>query len=253
MPLAIVTGASAGIGRCVSKLLAEAGYDLVLVARRRSELEKLSSEIPSNVKVQIKTVDLNQPSQIEQIFSDVHDVDVVINCAGIGKYGPIENQTLEDWQATVNVNCLSLVKLSQLAALKMPRGGVIVNVSSLAGEIPIPYMAVYSASKAFVTNFSLAYNEEVKNRGIKVVAFAPGGVSTDFVERAGMGSDVNQKEAHLLVTPEYVARAIMKSIKVKSSIFYPLRTGCLIPFLLWLIPRPIKAQLAGSQYRKYLS
>jgi uncharacterized protein len=252
MPLAVVTGASAGIGRCVAKLLAQSGYDLILVARRQNELEKLVSELPNSTKIQILPFDLNDPKQTPNILANVSRLEVLINCAGVGTYGPVSDQTLGEWERTININCLSLVSLSRFAAEKMTSGGAIINVSSLAGDIPIPYMAVYSASKAFVTNFSLAFHQEVKSRGIKVVAFAPGGVSTGFVELAGMGSEVNKKEAHLLVSPDYVAKAIMKSIKTNRSLFYPLRTGLLIPFLLWLIPRPLRARLAGNQYRKYL-
>ncbi len=252
MSLAIVTGASSGIGREVSKLLAEAGYDLVIVGRRESELQKLAGELSQlKISITLRCVDLNNLDSLDQIFLNISRVDVLVNCAGLAKFGTVDLNSLADDQNTVNVNCLAVVQLCRLAQPLMQHGGTIVNVSSLASEIPLPHMAVYSGSKAFVTNFTLAFAEEVRDQNINVVCVSPGGVNTPFVVQAGMDESVNQNSSAMLVSANYVAKSIVRSIRHPKSNIVPARSGFLIPLLLWLMPRQFLAKLAGSQYKSF--
>jgi short-subunit dehydrogenase len=267
--LAVITGASSGIGRASALRLAESGYDLVLIARRQSELEILKSEIEAlkiyqdqgrPPKVEIRVLDLSKVgaaseakgSAATHALDGLRHIDVLINCAGCNNFGAITSQTEADWQAMIHLNCLAVVSLSKEGALKMSRGGVIVNVSSLAADIPLPYMAVYSASKAFVTNFSVAFREELRPRGIEVVSLNPGAVRTDFVEKAGMPTAVNREQDRLLVSADYVAKAVVRVIKCPRQVYVPVRSGYLLHVLLYILPRPIKAYLAARTYKQYL-
>lgn len=254
MSRALITGASSGIGREAAKLLAEAGYDLVIVGRRESELQKLKSEL-SHLKVNItlRCADLNDLQSVDQIYLGIENLDVLVNCAGLAKFGAISLTALQDDRQTVNVNCLALVQMCRKALPLMKAGGHIVNVSSLSDDIPLPHMAVYSASKAFVTNFTLALAEEVRGQNISVVCVSPGGVDTPFVLSAGMDESVNKNSSALLVSPNYVARAIVAALRHPKSRVVPVRSGFLLPMLIWLVPRCWLARLAGAQYKKFYS
>lgn len=252
MSLALVTGASSGIGREAAKLLAEAGYDLVIVGRRESELQKLKSELSHlKVSVLVRAADLSNLQTIESVFLGLEKIDVLLNCAGLAKFGSVSLNTAENDQQTVNVNCLAVVQMCRRALPLMKAGSTIINVSSLSDEIPIPHMAVYSASKAFVTNFTLAFAEEVRELGIHVVCVSPGGVDTPFVVSAGMDESVNKNSSALLVSPGYIARALVNTIKKPKSRLVPVRSGFLLPLLIWLVPRKWLARLAGQQYKKF--
>jgi uncharacterized protein len=252
MSLALITGATSGIGRAAAKLLAKAGYDLVVVGRRESELQSLQSELSHlKVNVSLRCADLNNLQTTDQIFLGLEKLDVLLNCAGLAKFGLVSLSSLQDDQQTVNVNCLALVQMCRRALPLMNPGATIINISSLSDEIPIPHMAVYSASKAFVTNFTLALAEEVRHQNIKVVCVSPGGVDTPFVLSAGMDESVNKNSAALLVSPEYVARAIVAAVRHPKSRIVPARSGLLLPLLIWLLPRQLLARLAGAQYKKF--
>jgi uncharacterized protein len=260
--LAVITGASSGIGRASALGLAEVGYDLVLIARRQSELEILKSEIEKKYasKVEVRVSDLSKVGSASEAkgsaathaLDGLSHIDVLINCAGCNKFGAITSQTEADWQTMIHLNCLAVVSLSKEGALKMSRGGVIVNVSSLAADIPLPFMSVYSATKAFVTNFSVAFREELRPRGIEVVSLNPGAVRTDFVEKAGMPTAVNREQDRLLVSADYVAKAVVRVVKHPRQVYVPVRSGYLLHALLYIIPRPIKAYLAARTYKQYL-
>jgi len=185
---ALVTGASAGLGVEFARQLARKGYDVVLTARRRDRLAKLAEEIVRDAKVQaiVLESDLSVPGAAATLVAALDaraiDVEVLINNAGVGHYGRALDVPLEKLTSMIQLNVTALVELSHMLGAKMAaRGsGGIVNVSSTASFQPDPYFAVYGATKAFVTSFSMALAWELAPRGVRVLAHCPGPTRTEF-------------------------------------------------------------------------
>jgi uncharacterized protein len=185
--VALVTGASAGIGEEFAKQLSERGYEVVLVARRRERLEQLASQLPGEAHV----IECDLASEAASLKSKVDElgleVDVLVNNAGFGTHGRFaEIDPVRDAEL-VRVNCEAVVTLTHAflpGMLERRRGGVI-TVASTAGMQPIPYETVYSASKAFARTFSDALSAELRGTGVRVLCVNPGPVPTEWQEKAG--------------------------------------------------------------------
>jgi short-subunit dehydrogenase len=191
-PVALVTGASSGIGRELALGLAARGYDLVLVARREAALQALSREVEDRFgrRARILTEDLAAPGAPERIgeWTRREGVapDVLVNNAGFGLAGHFVELPLDRQLAMIQVNVDSLTRLSRIFLpdmLTRGRGGIL-NVGSAAGFQPGPFMAVYYATKAFVLSFSEALAEETRGTGVTITCLAPGPVATEFYEVA---------------------------------------------------------------------
>src|SRR5438445_5872415 len=190
---ALITGASAGIGREFARQLANRSRSIVLVARRSERLADLRDELLNrnpNLDVHVRIVDLADKAQIELLIDslarDKIDVDLLINNAGLGDLGlfatsdPIRNEQM----ALVNMVALTSLTRHLLPQMIANRRGGILNVSSSAGFLPIPGDAVYAATKAYVTSFSEALRAELRRAGVSVCAVCPGPVRTEFQEVA---------------------------------------------------------------------
>ena len=183
---ALVTGASSGIGEQFARQLAERGYDLILVARRKDRLEKLADELPSTAHV----VECDLANEADKLFGKVSklgvDVDLLVNNAGFGIRGRFLEIDPEREAEMVRVNCEAVVVLTRAflpAMVERGRGGVI-TVASTAGMQPLPYEATYSASKAFAGTFMDALHVELKGTGVKAMSVNPGPVPTEWQEVA---------------------------------------------------------------------
>jgi uncharacterized protein len=186
MPTALVTGASSGIGEQFARQLAERGYDLVLVARRADRLEKLASELPTSTQAlacDLGTDAAGLPARVTELGVDV---DLLVNNAGFGTHGRfVEVEEGRDAEM-VRVNCEAVIILTRAflpAMIERGSGGVIV-VASTAGMQPLPFEAVYAASKAFALNFTDALHIELKGTGVKAMSVNPGPVPTEWQEVA---------------------------------------------------------------------
>ena len=198
-PVALVTGASSGIGEHLARQLAQRGHDLVLVARDHGRLEALAKELEGafGATAQVLRADLTDADQLAAVARRVHDsdapLDVLVNNAGFGSFGALHTLDLETEVREIQLNIVALVRLTHAAAAEMvARGhGGILNVSSLAGFQPGPMNATYSATKAFVTSFTEAVHEELKGTGVAVTVLCPGFTRTGFQETASApASDV---------------------------------------------------------------
>jgi short-subunit dehydrogenase len=189
MAIAVVTGASTGIGRDLARLCAQAGYDLALVARNRARLEQLAAEFPAR-NVRVVASDLSQPEAPEQIYAELAgaEVAVLINNAGAGLRGYFhELDTVAQMSMLqLNVNALTHLTRLFLPAMVGRRRGWIMNVASTAAFQPGPLMAVYYATKAYVLSLSEALYNELRDKGVTVTAVCPGPTATEFGDRAGM-------------------------------------------------------------------
>jgi short-subunit dehydrogenase len=191
--MALITGASSGIGAELARLCAAAGYDLVLVARRAAALESLSQELASKhgIDARVVAVDLSEEDAPDRIVRalESRDIDLLINNAGFGVHGAF---TETDWDAErrlLQVNVMALVRLTKLVlpGMKQRGKGRVLNVASTAAFVPGPFMALYYASKSLVFSFSLALASEMKDSGVTVTALCPGPTTTEFQQVAGIG------------------------------------------------------------------
>jgi short-subunit dehydrogenase len=190
---ALVTGASAGLGRELARLAAKAGHDLVLVARRRERLEELAAEITAAYGVQVSVIasDLSEqgaPAGIaERIRAGGTHIDFLVNNAGFGSCGAFSQAVLDREVEMIHLNIRALVQLTHLFLPDMlaRKSGRILNVASVAGFVPGPYMATYYASKAFVLSFTEGLAGELLGTGVTITASCPGPTETEFGAVAG--------------------------------------------------------------------
>ncbi|XXF80296.1 SDR family oxidoreductase [Myxococcaceae bacterium GXIMD 01537] len=213
--VALVTGASAGLGEQFAQLFARDGHDVILVARSAGKLEALSAKLEQahGVKAHVLPADLGQPDAPEKLFEEVRarglSVDFLVNNAGFGSTGPFLELALEREAEMVEVNCTALLKLTHLFARPMrERGqGRILNVASTAGFQPGPYMSTYYATKAFVVSFSEALAYELAGTGVTVTCYCPGATHTEFASRAGNAQSRLFKRPGVAEAPDVAAHA----------------------------------------------
>lgn len=235
----LITGASMGIGEVFARQLAELGATLVLVARSRDRLERLAAELP---RAHVVVEDLGSPEAAQRVFAAVTqrglDVDVLINNAGFGAYGRFAELPLDNHHDAIALNVGALVELTHvfLPMLERRQGGVI-QIASTAAFQPVPYMAVYGASKAFVLSFSEALWAEYRPRGVRVLALCPGATETPFFQRAGEAAAFGKK-----ATPEAVVRLGLAAFQAnRASVIHG--TG---NFLTSMISRFTSRQLTAT-------
>ncbi|MGE5356364.1 MAG: SDR family NAD(P)-dependent oxidoreductase [Deltaproteobacteria bacterium] len=192
---ALITGASSGIGMETAFLLAEKGYELVLVARRTERLEKIRTEIKEkfNSGVEIITKDLAVINSAEELHTELNlqgiKTDVLINNAGFGIKGEMLNSDSRKEEQMMILNMITLTKLTKLFAadMKSSGGGIIINIASTAAFQAVPNLGIYSATKAYVLSFSEAVAYELKKYNVKVISICPGATESEFAEVAGLG------------------------------------------------------------------
>jgi len=190
MPTALITGASSGIGEAFARTLAARGDDLVLVARSAGRLETLAAELSAKhgVRAHVLPADLSDPGAVDALVAELAarelTVEMLINNAGFGTHGEFASLDAARERDEVLVNVLAPVMLTRalLPAMIARTSGASVNVGSTASFQPVPYMAVYGATKAFVLSFSEALAEEVRAYGVRVVALCPGQTDTAFFD-----------------------------------------------------------------------
>jgi uncharacterized protein len=188
MKATLITGASGGIGEAFARALAKEKHNLVLVARSEKKLHELCDELmlKHQITAHYVALDLTAPEADTRLFAETeqHDfeIDFLINNAGFGSMGDFADLELENELEMISLNVMALVALTHryLQKMRERKSGTIINVSSSAGFQPIPFMAIYAATKAFVTSFSEALAEENRPHGITVTALCPGPTDTDF-------------------------------------------------------------------------
>ena len=196
---ALVTGASSGIGREIARQLAAGGSDLVVVARDRRRLDDVAAELSGrhrDVAVEVLSADLANGDQLAAVAARIAEgggererlVDLVVNNAGFGTYGPLADAAVDLEEREIAVNVLAVVRLTHAAVRAMvPRGrGAVLNVSSMAGLQATPGNATYGATKAFVASFGEAVAGELAGTGVTITTVLPGFTRTEFHDRAGI-------------------------------------------------------------------
>ncbi|KAL9971921.1 hypothetical protein ACROYT_G018144 [Oculina patagonica] len=220
--VAIVTGASSGIGEAVARALAENGAKVVLAARRKERLDRIRDEISElgDVAVSMET-DVVKRQQVLDLVSHTNDtlgpVDIIVNCAGLGYYTTMKNCHLEEWEKMVDVNCKGVMNCigAVLPGMLERKKGHIVNISSNAGRKAFPGLAVYSATKFFVEALTQSLRLEIVGSGVKVTSIQPGDVATAF----GIGNtDEEAREKYEVsddvkrLNPSDIANAVIYAV-----------------------------------------
>jgi hypothetical protein len=229
---ALVTGASAGIGYEFARQLAERAGALVLVARRLDRLEELRNELTKknpNLNVHCRAVDLSQPNEVQGLCAWLERegiaINFLINNAGLGDRGTFVTAEPERVQRQLAVNIVALTMLTRalLPAMIEKKHGAVLNVSSSAGFLPIRKMAVYAASKSYVTSFSDSIRGEVRKQGIIVSALCPGPVDTEFssVARRSMGKQPYPSPSIMHMPVEAVVGAGLRAIERNKPLVIP--------------------------------
>ena len=190
-PTVLITGASQGIGKATALLFARQGYDLVLAARQADRLESVAQEVQNLGRAALSVpTDVRNPDQVNALVNKALEqysaIDVLVNNAGIYISGPVEQFSLNDWHQAVDTNFWGYVHTIQaLLPHFLERGtGTIVNLSSIGGKVPVPYLVPYSASKYAVTGMTEALHSELKPKGIHVCGIYPSVIKSSLMERA---------------------------------------------------------------------
>jgi hypothetical protein len=246
---ALITGASAGIGREFARQLADRAQSIVLLARRTERLAQLRQELLNrkpNLEVHIFAVDVADEAQIQSLVEslgrDKIDVDLLINNAGLGDAGPFATSDLTRNEQMLLVNVMALTSLTRqlLPQMIAKRHGGILNVSSSAGFLPIPGDAVYAASKAYVTSFSEALRAELRGTGVSVCALCPGPVQTEFQEVARRQGVRSRLGPEFVVVPvEQVVRDALAALEADRPLVIPGFAMKFVMFVGRLMPMPI--------------
>lgn len=193
MKIAIVTGASSGMGREFVRQLADfvTVDEVWAIARRTDALEQLSAECPFPVRP--ISLDLCESASFDTfaalLAQEKPDVKLLVNAAGFGKFGRFDKVNLVDECKMIELNCTSLVKMTRLTLPYMHEGSHILQLDSLSAFQPVPYITTYGATKAFVLSYSRAMNRELKGRGVRCMAMNPGWVKTEFFNHACQTND----------------------------------------------------------------
>jgi short-subunit dehydrogenase len=254
--LALVTGASSGIGEELCHLLASKGIGLIITGRNTAKLEHLANSLKSTEPVIPITADLSDPMGVQIIIDTIHEhcPDLVINNAGYGLYGAALSHSTDEGLKLIEVNVAAVLELSLEAArtlIAQNKKGVIMNVSSVAAFLPFPNSTVYAASKSFVTHFSMAFDYELQDQGIRVLNACPGMVKTEFAERAGGAAMLEEQK--LAMTAKYAAEQIWWQIqKGKLTYIFDWKYRWLLK-LANILPTRLVMRLVGTSIARRIS
>jgi uncharacterized protein len=255
---ALITGASSGIGLAMAEALARRGRNLLLVARQRDRLESIAIELTQRfgVEVLFRACDLGEPLRLSGFILELEEgerqIDLLVNCAGIGTSGPFLAQDWMTEQDLIEINILALTRLCHAVgnSMALNGGGQILNVASLAAFQPGPWMSTYHASKAYVLHFSEALRVELKKCAIKVSVLCPGPTRTGFFAKAQM-DEAKLNANKRLMSPEEVALYTVRALERNRTIIIPGRRNRWLAALPRFGSRWLVRSIAGLLNRAY--
>jgi short-subunit dehydrogenase len=251
----LVTGATRGLGRALSLTLAiQEGANLILVGRDEARLNDLAGEIAqsSSAGTRIVVKDLLKEDSAHSLFDETKQEDVfgLVNNAGLTYYGPTQAAALQQFTSILEVDLRRVVELTLLffEAMKAKSRGFILNVTSLAAFLPIPYQSVYSAAKAATQVFSECLAQENRGTPVLVATFAPSGMYTDMIERAGLRRHMETHRFSYIDT-ERAAREIIRGLKRGKRLIIPGVFNRLLYHLVDFVPRRVLLRSAERIFR----
>lgn len=220
MQIAVVTGASAGIGReFVFSIDRRYELDEIwVIARRTERLEELSGRCRNRIRPVV--MDLTDPGDLEEyrhmLENEKPEIKLLVNSAGCGVFGPFEEKELDKLLGSVQLNSVALTAMCHMSLPYMEKGDSIINVGSNSSWQPVPYQAVYGASKSYVLSFSRAIGRELRPRGIHVMCVCPGWIRTEFQEYAHHDEYIRYVDRWY--DPDEVAEQAMKDLEKKKEV-----------------------------------
>lgn len=270
---ALITGASSGIGLSLAHKLAQRQMNLVLVARNQTRLEKLAAELKAElaVETEVLVADLSKSTQrkavAQRLKVDAADsgavnsgaadsgaaspsrpIDLLVNNAGIWNFTPFADMKQSDLQQMISVNLLALVELTHAAIPEMVKRshGAVLNVSSIAGFLPLPFEATYGATKAFVTSFSQGLYGELKDSGVHVCAVAPGVTRTELHERSDGLEHVSDLPDLAWMSADEVAEISIRALDKRTPLCVPGGINKVMSAFLDVVPTPLARWTASK-------
>jgi len=251
---ALVTGASSGIGTAFARALRARGERLVLVARRRDRLERLAADLGGEAHAAVVAQDLAAPGAAARLLAEVRArgfaVDLLVNNAGLGHTSRFHTQPDEVVRGMVDLNVRALTELTRafLPEMVTRRRGRIVNVASNAAFQPIPYMAVYAATKAYVLSFTEALASELRGTGVQVQALCPGITATEFLDVAATHRGLLVTRMPMMSAEDVVASSLRGLDRGRLRVIAGLPNRILAAVQSF-VPRGIVRRIAGELYR----
>ena len=251
---ALVTGASSGIGESVAHKLGKAGVGMVLVARRKDRLDAIAAQYPN---VEVLVADLTTPSGLDAVISRLQSdslplIDLVVNNAGFGTSGAFVEADPQRLSNEISLNVNALTRISHEAIRQMqPRGrGFLLNVSSVASFQPGPELAVYAATKAFVTSLTEALHEELRGSGIRVTALCPGLTRTEFQSVSNTSGLESTVPDFAWMSADDVARDGLRAVADGKAICVPGLVNKSLATVSTFTPRGLARRIAGLATRR---
>ena len=225
MKTALITGASSGIGTAFAQELAMRQINLILVARSQDKLYQLAEQLQHQapIKVEVIVQDLTEQQAAKKVYDLIEkkgiSIDFLVNNAGFGDYGAFSQRELPRQAEMIQLNIVALVELTHLFLSKMQQRGAgnIINVASIAGFLPLPYLSVYAATKAFVLSFSEALWAENQGTDINILALCPGPTDSNFFKVADFPEGFSYKNNDGLTPAKEVVKDALKALKKKKS------------------------------------
>ena len=256
MAYALITGASKGIGKEIAILLAEKGYNLLIVARNSYELQQAKEEIEKKYSVQVDYIvaDLSEVGSVDKLVSwvDAKQVDlrILVNNAGFGLVGQFETYSFEENLKMMQVNMHALVEACQkFYPMLVGKGqAYVLNIASSTAYQAIPNMSLYAATKVFVLNFSRGLFHEWKEKGISVTVVSPGATSTNFNDRANLQEKARKAAAKITMSPSQVAKMAVDGMFAKKIEVITGFVNQLAAFLAWVAPKTLSEKIAKGIY-----
>lgn len=246
---ALVTGASTGIGAEFARRLAADGHDLILVARSMDRLTAVAREIQDRYRVHVEIIalDLSLPDAAERLWAETEGrgctVEILVNNAGFGLHGDVHDAEPQRLEEMVRLNCATIVGLTAryLPGMRERGKGMIVNIASTAAFQPVPHMATYGASKAFVLSFTEALWSENRDHGVRVLAVCPGATDTAFFDVAGEAAAAGRKR-----TTAQLLDATMRALRSEQPSFVDGAAARFVARVVTrLLPRRTLIEVAG--------
>ncbi len=253
MNTTLITGASSGIGAAFARRLAALGRNVFLVARSEDKLITLCNELGriSSIRAQYLATDLSKSDSVRNLVEETEkralNIDMLINNAGFGSMGDFAKLDIDRELNMIDLNIKTLVELTYrfLIPMRELKQGTIINVASTAGFQPVPFMATYAASKAFVLSFSEALWEENRRHGIHVMALCPGVTETNFFEAA----QVDRPPMRAAQTAEDVVATALRGLARRKSHVVSGWTNLLMVEVERFVPRSVIVRVAGKALR----
>ena len=250
--VALITGASSGLGARFAHILAREKWDLVITGRRLDRLEALRDEIEQQYGVSVRAVcqDLSKRDSAQQLFDQVQEsgdlVRVLVNNAGLGHYGPMMDQSAESVEAIVQINLASVTRLTRLFAgrMKAAGGGYILQNASFSGLVAVPRYSIYAATKSYVVSMGLSLRYELRRSGVHLTVLCPGFTTSEFFGVAGI--EMTRLMRPLMLDPQKVAEAGISGLFRDRALIVPGAIYKVFAAILRVLPRSMACALAAG-------